>query len=51
MSLKSYVNEICHENSGKVMLPIVPVIVNDEIRTHALLDSSSSHNFVKKHSC
>ena len=43
----SHVNEICHKKSGRVMLPVVPVIVNDEIRTHALLDSASTHSFVK----
>ena len=30
-----------------IMLPIVPVIVNDKIKTYTLLDSARMHSFVK----
>ena len=41
-------NALNVEYLHKTMLPLVPVTVNDRVRTYALLDPASTHSFVKR---
>ena len=45
----SNVNFDRNMNTSKIMMPIIPVIINNMFHTHALLYSGSSHSFVTKH--
>ena len=37
--------------SSSVCLPVVPVIINDEHETFALIDSGSTNTFVSQRGC